>query len=62
MGVEFLILIAQCAVMLWLKSGVVMYVIEGALVVLMLAVNFKPIKELVELLVGKFLKRGRKAE
>ena len=55
---ETLILASQCAVMLVLEKGVVMYCVEGALFALMLLFNIKPIKELVTLVLGKFL--GRK--
>lgn len=60
MIVEIGILVAQAAVMLVMKSGIVMYVLEAVLFALMLALNFKPIMELVGLLLGKFLKKGRK--
>lgn len=56
---EFLILVVQCCVMLKLEKGVLMYAIEGALFVLMLVLNIKPIKELINLILGKFLHRGK---
>lgn len=58
--VELLILVAQALVMILMKSGVLMYAIECALFVAMLVFNFKPIKELIQLLLDKFLKRGKK--
>ncbi|MGN0525054.1 lipopolysaccharide biosynthesis protein, partial [Eubacterium sp.] len=45
-AVEVAILAAQCVVMLWLKSGIYMYLAEAALFGAMLLVNIKPIKEL----------------
>ena len=54
------ILIAQCCVMLKLKNGMVMYGIEAVLFVVMLIVNIKPIKELFELIITRFLKRSPK--
>ena len=57
---ELLILGVQAAVMILMKGGVLMYVIEGALVIVMLLFNHKPLKELVELLVDKFLKKRSK--
>ena len=36
-----------------------MYGIESALVLAMLLVNFKPIKELVNKIFGKFLKKSK---
>ena len=56
-AVEVAILAAQCVVMLWLKSGVYMYLAEAALFGAMLLVNIKPIKELSINLVGKLLRR-----
>lgn len=58
---EFAVLAAQCVVMLVMKSGVKMYIIEAALVVVMLVLNNKPLKELVNLLLEKFLKRKKKS-
>ena len=56
---EIGILAAQCIVMLVEQSGILMYIIEGVLVCAMLLLNIKPLKELFNLLVGKFLKRGK---
>ena len=58
---QFALLIIQGAVMLYFKSGLVMYGIEAVLFCLMLVLNMKPIKELAQLLIGKFLKRGKKS-
>lgn len=58
---ELVILAVQCAVMLTLKEGINMYLIEGALFVLMLVFNVKPLKELANLVLGKFLKKGDKS-
>ena len=46
--------------MIFMQSGIAMYAIELALLVVMLVFNYKPIKELVVLLTDKFLKKGRK--
>ena len=56
-AVEVAILVAQCVVMLWLKSGIYMYLAEAALFGAMLLVNIKPIKELSQKLFGKLLRR-----
>lgn len=55
---EALILTAQCVAMLML-DGVTMYAVQAVLVVLMLVLNFKPIKELVSLLLTKFLHKNQ---
>ena len=57
--VEILILAIQSTVMLIMKSGVVMYIIEGALMLLMVGINYKQILELLELILGKFLKKKK---
>ena len=58
---ETAVLITQSALMLIMKSGAVLYGIEAVLLVVMLLVNIKPIKELVQLVLGRFLKKGKKA-
>lgn len=58
---QTLILALQCVVMLYFKSGVAMYAIEAGLFLVMVAVNLGPIKELAMLVLGKFLKKGRKS-
>lgn len=60
LALQTVILIVQCCVMLKLKSGMVMYGIEAVLFVVMLIVNIKPIKELFELIITRFLKRSPK--
>lgn len=57
---EVFILVAQAAVMLWLKSGIVMYAIEAVLFAVMIAFNIKPLLELFHLLMDKFLKKKAK--
>lgn len=57
---QTVILVLQSALMLWLKSGILLYIIESALFVLMIFMNIRPIKELFALIVNKFLKRGKK--
>ena len=58
---ETAVLITQSALMLIMKSGAVLYGIEAVLFIVMLLVNIKPIKELVRLVLGRFLKKGKKA-
>lgn len=58
---ETAVLITQSALMLIMKSGAVLYGIEAVLLIVMLLVNIKPIKELVQLVLGRFLKKGKKA-
>lgn len=60
MTAEILILAAQAAVMLLMKSGIVMYVIEAVLFIIMLAFNAKSLLELFRLLTDKFLKKNKK--
>lgn len=60
MAVETIILVLQCALMLYLKSGILLYAAEALLFAVMIFVNLKPIKELAQLIVNKFLKRGKK--
>lgn len=60
MIVETIILIIQSALMLWLKNGVILYVVQAVLFALMMLLNIRPVKELFELIVNKFLKRGKK--
>lgn len=57
---ETAVLILQSCLMLYMQKGVILYVIESVLLCVMLLINFKPIKELLTLLLGKFLKRGKK--
>ena len=50
---QVIILIVQTVVLLKLRSGVLMYVIEAALTIVMVLFNVKIIRELAELLLGK---------
>lgn len=59
-AIEVLLLAAQSVVMLYFESGYIMYIIEACLFVAMLVFNIKPVKELVSLLLSKFLKKGKK--
>lgn len=59
MAAETAILITQSVLMLYLQSGVLLYCIEAILFVSMIFVNIKPIKELLSLIINKFLKRGK---
>lgn len=61
LALQTMILVAQCGVLLYLKSGIMMYAIEGILFLVMVVVNLNPIKELIALVLNKFLKRGRKS-
>lgn len=56
---ELAILIAQCVTLLVLQKGVVMYAVEAGLVVAMLLLNYKPVKELMSLLLAKVLKKKK---
>ena len=62
MIIETVILVSQSALMLRMQSGLTLYLIEGGLFVVMLALNAKPIKELAELVLAKFLKRKRSGD
>lgn len=57
---QMALLIAQACVMLYFKTGVLMYSIEVIILLLMVVINFKPLLELVHLLLGRFLKRKNK--
>ena len=46
--------------MLLMKDGVLLYIVEAALLALMIFMNIRPIQELAGLIINKFLKRGRK--
>lgn len=59
MIIETVVLIIQSALMLWLKSGVLLYILEIALLGFMILLNMRPIKELFGLICAKFLKRGK---
>ncbi|MGN0523845.1 MAG: oligosaccharide flippase family protein [Eubacterium sp.] len=59
MILEIGILAAQAAVMILMQSGIVMYAIEAVLFVIMLVLNYNTLKELIMLLVNKFLKKGK---
>ncbi|MFR5875424.1 MAG: lipopolysaccharide biosynthesis protein [Eubacterium sp.] len=57
---EILILTAQTAVMLLVKSVAVMYAVEAVLFVVMIVFNIKPLVQLFRLLSDKFLKKKKK--
>lgn len=57
---ETLIIIAQSGLMLSMEKGIDLYVFEVCLFVAMILLNLQPIKELTTLILGKFLKRGKK--
>ena len=58
---EIAILAMQCAIMLMYEKGIIMYAAQAVLVVVMLLLNIKPIKELFELLLGKFFRKLKKS-
>lgn len=60
MVVEIAILASQAGVLVLMQKGILMYIIEGVLFVVMAVLNAKPLIELANLLLGKFLKRGNK--
>lgn len=62
MIIETLLLIIQSILMLKLESGVLLYVVEGVIFVIMIAVNLKPILELLSLIMNKFFKRNKTQE
>ncbi|MGN1122776.1 MAG: lipopolysaccharide biosynthesis protein [Eubacterium sp.] len=59
MAAQTVILVTQSALMLYLKSGILLYSLEGVLLALMLLINLKPIKELITLILGRFLKKKK---
>lgn len=58
---ETVILVGQSALILYFQKGVVLYAVEAVLFAVMLVLNIKPIKELATLVMGRFLKRGKKS-
>ena len=56
---EIGILASQCVVMLFGQSGIFMYIAEVILVLTMLLLNIKPIKELYALIINKFIKKNK---
>jgi O-antigen/teichoic acid export membrane protein len=61
-ALEVIILAVQSFVMIKMQSGLVMYAIEAVLFLVMLAFNYQPIKELANLILGKFFKKGNKKQ
>lgn len=59
MIIETLILVSQSYLMLKLESGVTLYAVEAGMFALMLALNIKPIKELIQLVLSKYLKKKK---
>lgn len=60
MVLELLILVVQAAVMIFAQKGLLMYCVEFVLLAVMLVLNYKSIKDLITLLLEKFLKKGNK--
>lgn len=58
---ETVILVGQSALILYYQKGVMLYAVEAVLFAVMLVLNIKPIKELATLVLGRFLKRGKKS-
>lgn len=58
---ETVLLVIQSALMLFMENIILLYAIEAVLLIAMVVLNIKPIFELVNLLINKFLKRGKKA-
>ncbi|MBR4241571.1 MAG: oligosaccharide flippase family protein [Eubacterium sp.] len=56
---EIMILAAQCVILLLVEGRGATYAIEIFLVAVMFIINIKPIKELITLLVDKFLKKKK---
>ncbi len=56
---QTLILVSQSFLMLYLRNGIKLYVLEGVLMVIMIVLNINPVKELLNLILGKFLKRSK---
>lgn len=56
---ELSLLFVQSIVILWLQQGIVMYCVEIALAFCMLILNYKPVKELVTMIIGKFLRKKK---
>ncbi len=59
---EVLILAAQSTVMLVMKSGIAMYALEAVLLLVMIAINYKQLLELLNLVLDKFLRRKKNTE
>lgn len=60
MVTEVLILAVQAAVMLLIKSNLVMYAVEAVLFIIMVIFNIKPLLQLFHLITDKFLKKNKK--
>lgn len=56
---ETVILVVQSILMLHFREGIILYVVESVLCVVMLVLNIKPIKELATLVLGRFLKKKK---
>lgn len=62
MLVETALLTVQSVLMLYMESGVLLYVIEAVLLCAMLLINLKPIKELCTLVFTRFFKKRREKQ
>jgi O-antigen/teichoic acid export membrane protein len=59
MLVETFLLISQSALMLYMNSGVVLYIIEAVMLAVMILLNIKPITELVRLILSRFFNKKK---
>lgn len=57
---ETVLLIIQSALMIFMQKGVLLYIIQIVLFILMVFLNIRPIMELINLLMGKFIKKKNK--
>lgn len=55
---QSIILVLQCVLMMVIKNDILMYSLQALLTLVMVAFNFKPIKELVTLVLGKVLHKN----
>lgn len=57
---ETAILAAQSALMLYFREGVMLYIVEAVMLGAMLLINIKPITELFNLVLGRFIKKHKR--
>lgn len=54
---KIILLIFQCIIMLYYKSGIKMYIFEIILFMIMLIINLKPLTDLLKLLINRFVRK-----
>lgn len=54
---EVLVLIFQCIIMLYYQNRIKMYIFEIVLFIVMITINFKPLTDLLKLLINKFVRK-----